>query len=284
MRGCLTAAMSLRESQASRGDAPFQLRGSLWVAPSFSSPPARGFSSQGLERPGRAPDEQASLLYKYHGRQDTVLEGPGGEGSRPEQMGGRIPWGCLRGREMGGGSSFRVADGRGLAADRAAAAPGATAAGPAAAPAAAAPAAGSTAARSTAAGSSAAGGPAAAASAARAPAARAPAAAAGAAAGAAAAAAAGLAAAHLTAVLLLTAAGEAVPRAAPHDPRWSGRRSGPQPDFPRSDPHQLDSSFYIPSARVWAQGPDAFFVIIYAGVQKVSLAACLFSSPEYLNS
>lgn len=116
-------------------------------------------------------------------------------------------------------ASLGLANRRRLAADGPAAPRRAAAAGPAAA----APAA-PTARAAAPAARAAAGGPAAAtsaASAARAPAARAPAAAAGtaaAAAGTAATAAGGLAAAHFTAVLVLRAAGEAVPWAAPHGP------------------------------------------------------------------
>lgn len=181
---------------------------------------------------------RTSLLYKYE-RQDTVLEGPGAKGSPPGADGG-FPWDGLRGRDNGR-SSLRVADRRGLAAHRAAAAGGAAAAGAAAA------------------GAAATAAPAAAASAAaaRAAAARASAAA-------------GLAAAHLTAVLVLDAAGEAVPRAAPHGPGGSGRTAATRAEFPRSGRHRLHRSFYIPSARVLAQGTDICFVVIYASFRRTS--------------
>lgn len=55
---------------------------------------------------------------------------------------------------------------------------------------------------------------------------------------------------------------------------------------PKSDSGQLDSSFYIPLTQgCWHGVQDVCFVIIYAGFHKnVSLAGCLFSSREYLNS
>ena len=123
-------------------------------------------------------------------------------------------------QQRGERSSLGLADRPGLAAHRAAAPRGATATRSTAAAAAtsAAPVA-----------RSAAGGPAT-------PAARATAAA-GTTARPRAAAAGGLTAAHFTAVLLLRTAGEAIPWAAPHGPRRSGRRSGTRLAFPKSEGH-----------------------------------------------
>lgn len=121
--------------------------------------------------------------------------------------------------------------------------------------------------------------------AARAAAARAAAAATGPAAGPAAATAGGLAAAHFTAVLFLRAAAEALAWAAPHGPGQSGCRSGTRPEVPKSGGGQPTAAFISPPRRCWHEGQDVFFVDIYARFHRnSSLAACLFSSPEHLNS
>lgn len=220
------------------------------MGPSFHFSPAYGSYSQGLETPGRAMENKPSSTNNTEaGRCLGSQECPGDKESlhlwQVEALLGPPP-------RTGRRASLGLANRRRLAADRAAAPRRAAAAGPAAA-APAAPAARAAARATTAAPAAAAP----AASTARAPAATAGAAA-GRAAGAAAAAAGGLAAAHFTAVLVLRAAGEAVPWAAPHGPGGSGGRSGARPEFPTSDGGQWPAAFIAPHLRVLAQRTGCF--------------------------